>query len=258
MKRHYQIILVTALCSTFASVNAQFGPRGGMPRGPQLGGSTARLFGENSAFSATLEMQTKRGSADEGMKIPGKITFDHGNSRFEMDMTQMSGSKLPADAATQMKSMGMDKMVVISRSDKKVSYLVYPGLQSYAENPLPETEAAKPESDYKFETTELGRETIDGHPCVKNKAVVTDPQGNKYESTIWNATDLKKFPIKIEQIQPEGVTTMLFKNVNFATPEASIFDPPTGFTRYESMQTMMQQQMMKRFGAGQAQPPRSQ
>ena len=34
-----------------------------------------------------------------------------------------------------MKSMGMDTMISISRPDLKLMYLVYPGLNSYAEMP---------------------------------------------------------------------------------------------------------------------------
>jgi len=38
-----------------------------------------------------------------------------------------------------------------------------------------------------------------GRPsCVKNKVIVTDDKGDKHESTVWNATDLKNFPVKIE------------------------------------------------------------
>jgi hypothetical protein len=254
MRIHKQIISWLILSSALVSLQAQFGPRGTMPRGPLLGGSTARLFDENPTFSATMETQTKGGSAEDAVKMSGKIFFDHGNSRFEMDLSQVSTSKMPAGAAAQMKSMGMDKMIAISRSDKKVTYLVYPGLQAYLEKPMQEAEAVKPESDYKFETTELGRETVDGHPCVKNKAVVTDPQGNKSESTIWNATDLKKFPIKIEQIHENSVTTLMFKDVSFAKPEAPLFEPPSGSARYDNMQTLMQQQMVKRLSGGQGFP----
>jgi hypothetical protein len=149
-----------------------------------------------------------------------------------------------------MKNMGMDKMIMISRADKKMSYLVYPGMQAYVENPLSQADTTKPDSEYKFETTELGRETVDGHPCIKNKAVVTDPEGNKNESTIWNATDLKKFPVKIEQIKDGTVTTMLFKDVSLSKAPADTFDLPSGFARYDNMQTLMQQQIMKRLGGG--------
>ncbi|HWX20351.1 MAG TPA: DUF4412 domain-containing protein [Candidatus Binatia bacterium] len=266
MKTQSVIILTASLCLGFLSAQAQFGPRGGMggaTAGPRFSGSTARLFGDNSSFSATMEMQTKGASADDAMTMPGKISFDQGKSRFEMDLTQMKSDKMRPEAAAQMKSMGMDKMITISRPDKKVSYLIYPGMQAYAETPLQDPSAGAAASDFKFETTELGKETVDGHDCVKNKAVVTDKEGNLHESIIWNATDLKKFPVKIEQAEQGTAVTMLFKDVKLSGPEASLFEPPSDFTKYDSMQTMMQQQMMKRFGAGAGgfpppRPPRSQ
>src|SRR5207248_1768042 len=99
----------------------------------------------------------------------------------------------------------------------KVSYLVYPGLESYAVSPTAAV-AGAPE-DFKVETTELGKETVDGHPCIKNKAVVTDKQGAKHESTLWNATDLKSFPIKIVTTENGNTATMSFKNISFAKPD---------------------------------------
>jgi len=87
-----------------------------------------------------------------------------------------------------MKQMGMDKTVRILRPDKKVEYLIYPGLQAYVEEAIKNADAARPESDYTVETTELGKETVDGHACVKNKVTVTDKEGKKHECTVWNAT----------------------------------------------------------------------
>ena len=34
----------------------------------------------------------------------------------------------------------------------------------------------------------MGMKTLDGHPCVKNKVVVTDKEGIKHEWMVWNAT----------------------------------------------------------------------
>ena len=248
------MILAGSLC--LLSAHAQFGPRGGGmggPGGSGLGGSTAQLFGQNTSFSATMEMQI---GGEQPTSMPGKLSFDQGKSRFEMDMTQIKSDKMPPGAAAQMKTMGMDKIVNISRPDKKVAYIVYPGMQAYVENPLPDTSAGAPASDFKVDLTELGRETVDGHECVKNKAVVTDKDGTKHESTVWNATDLKKFPVKIEQTQQGTAVTMLFKDVKLDKPDAGLFDPPSGFTKYDSMQSMMQQQMMKRLGGQGGVPPR--
>jgi len=155
-----------------------------------------------------------------------------------------------------MKGMGMDRMVMISRPDKKVTYTVYPGLQAYVEMPLRDSDAAEAQSDFKVETAELGKETVDGHPCVKNRAVVTDKEGRKHESLVWNATDLKNFPIRIEQTEQDTTMTMLFKEIELSEPDVSLFDPPTDFKHYESMPALMQQEMMKRMGGGAGFPRR--
>jgi hypothetical protein len=237
------------LVLSLVSVQAQFGPPTGKSSpGPGLSGSTAKLFGENSAFSASLEMQTSAANDPDTMSMPGKIYFDQGKSRFEMDMSQIKSAKIPPQMAAQMKSMGMDKMIVISRPDKKVGYQIYPGMQAYLESPLPDKEAGGQSDDYKLEMTELGKETLDGHPCIKNKAVVTEKDGTKHESLIWNAEDLKKFPLKIEQTQENTKVTMLFRDLKLSKPGADLFDPPAGVTKYDSMQSMMQQIMMKQFG----------
>jgi hypothetical protein len=240
--------------ASLGALQAQPGRMGmGGPPGPGLSGSTAKLFGDNTSFSANLEMQADSGQGT--MTMPGKMIFDQGKSRFEMDMSQIKGGMMSPQAAVQMKSIGMDKTVVISRPDKKVSYQIYPGMQAYVETALPDQEATAPASDFKVDVTELGKETVEGHECVKNKAVVTDKDGTKHESFVWNATDLKKFPIKIEQTQDGHKTTMLFSAVSLSKPAASLFDPPSDATKYESMQSMMQQVMMKRFGGGAGRPP---
>jgi len=43
---------------------------------------------------------------------------------------------------------------------------------------------------------------------------------------------------------------MLFKNVSLAKPDASAFDLPSGYTKYDNLQTMMQMEMMKKMGGG--------
>jgi hypothetical protein len=244
-------LITFCLIVSVQSLSAQPGRPGGMggpPPGPGLSGSTAKLFGENSTFSANLEMQT--GSGADSMTVPGKLYFDQGKSRFEMDVAQLKGGRMPPQAAAQMKSIGMDKMIMISRPDKKLGYQVYPGVQAYVETALPEQEAASQPSDFKIEVTELGKETIDGHPCIKNKAVVTDKEGIKHESLVWNATDLKKFPIKIEHTEDNTKVTMLFQELSLSKPAADLFNPPAGAAKFDTMQSMMQQVIMKRFGAG--------
>jgi hypothetical protein len=43
---------------------------------------------------------------------------------------------------------------------------------------------------------------------------------------------------------------MLFKDITLSSPGTSLFEPPSGYTKYDSMQTMMQAVMMKQMGGG--------
>ncbi len=255
MKKILSLSLLALFGFGVVTVQAQFGPpaRGGSS-GPQFGGVIGKLFGDNQAFSATMEFQTADpGGSGKVITMPGKLSFDAGKSRFVMNMADLQGSHMTPDAAAHMKAMGMDQMVAIGRPDKNVSYLIYPGLQSYVENPLPP--AAGTNSNSKIETTELGKETVDGHACVKNKVVVTDNEGVKHESTVWNATDLKNFPVKIVADENGRQVVMQFKNISLTKPAASEFDAPSGYTKYANLQTMMQTEMMKKMGNGMGMPP---
>lgn len=242
MKNLIRILFVIVFVN-FLSVQAQ--PMAGMPPGPRFGGAMDKLFGDNQAFSATIETQMKNRSGDT-MTMPGKILFDSGKTRFETDATKMSGSKMSPDMGEQLKQMGMDKMTMISRPDKAVSYILYPGFQAYVETPIKNTTTNS--NDFDVKVTELGKETVNGHACIKNKVVVTEKNGDKHESTVWNATDLKNFPIKISTNENGNDVTMLFTDVKIAKQDSESFNPPSDYKKYNDMGQLMREQMMKRMG----------
>jgi hypothetical protein len=240
--------ILAAFCLAPSLARAQGGLMGG-GKGPQLNGALAKLFGEHKAFSANMDIEAQSGDNADAITMPAKVSFLEGKSRFDLDVTQAKGAKIPPATVAQFRAMGMAEMILISRPDKKLAYLIYPGLQSYALNPLSDEESAGSD-DFKVETSELGKETVDGHPCIKNKVTVTNAKGTKREFTVCNATDLKKFPVQI-QTNDQGVAAKLtFKDIKFDKPQVKVFEAPTEFTKYDSMQAMMQQAMMKRFGAG--------
>jgi outer membrane lipoprotein-sorting protein len=253
MKTYLGFVTALALLLTLPA-SAQRGPGG--PPAPNFGGAMSKYFGDNSNFSARMEMQTKD---DDGNTItmPGKFAFSEGKARFEMNMGEIKGSSIPPQAVAQMKAMGMDRMTVLSLPEKKSSAMIYPGLKAYLEVPFEKGDSANdPKEDYKLELTEIGKETVDGHPCVKNKAVVTDKEGKKQEATIWSATDLKKFPVKIEQTENGQKLAMFFKDVQLTKPDASLFTIPAELKKYESQQEMMMDIMSRQGGFPGAVPKR--
>jgi outer membrane lipoprotein-sorting protein len=257
MKKHNTTLVVALLSLALVSAHAQPGARGGMgagmggaPSGPDFSGAMAKIFGDNTAFSATLEMHVTDGTANGDMTMPGKMAFLDGKSRFEMDMTQVKSAKVNPQMAAQMKQMGMGNILTISDPAKKTTLMIYPGMQAYVENPLPEGNATAAPSDFKMEETELGKEAVDGHDCVKKKVTVTGKDGQPHESIVWSASDLKKFPVKIETSEGGNTVTMSFKDVKLEKPDAAQFEPPADYKKYADMMTMMQTEMMKRMGAG--------
>lgn len=204
-----------------------------------------KFFGSNTAFTARSEVRILDKDRKESMSLSMKVAMLDGKMRSEVDMTQLKSAELPPDAISNLKQIGMDRVVSILRPDKKAMFLIYPGLQACVNVPLPREEAEALDKEPKMEKTELGRETIDGHPCIKNKVIVTNDKGEKHEATIWNATDLKDFPVQI-QIQEKDTTIALsYKQVQFVKPDAKQFELPADYKQYADNLQLMQKAMEK-------------
>ena len=57
----------------------------------------------------------------------------------------------------------MDRIISVFRPDKKITYILYPGVQSYQSLPLAKGEAEALEKGLTLEKIALGKDTLDGH-----------------------------------------------------------------------------------------------
>jgi hypothetical protein len=197
----------------------------------------AQLFGQNKAFTATALVSGKGRLNKETFSAEMDYAFSEGKLLTVVDMSKMKGGA-DSEGVEQMTAMGLNKIITLVRPDKKMTYVIYPGLNGYCEFPLTMSSQGT-NAPPKIEKTELGRETVDGHPCVKYKVIITMPDEQKYESLVWQATDLKEFPIKSELSSGGDTVTTLFKNVKLEAPPASRFEVPAGLKKYGSVQEMM-------------------
>lgn len=238
----------------FASaLPAQFGPGeggllGGLSRDIRLDAVLVKLFGEEVTFSAeyTLDLQS---SQDGAATIPGKVSYLGGKTRIELDLARIQSKKFPPEAGAQLKAMGMAEMQVILRPDKKVTYVIYPGLRAYIEQ-------ATPGSEFKATSTDLGRETLDGRACTKSKVVFSTAKGTQLEVNVSKAGDLKNLPIRLASSQGGNAFIATLKNVQLTKPAVTAFDAPAGLTRYNDMQTLMQEAVLKRLAPSGGAAPR--
>jgi hypothetical protein len=210
-----------------ASVAVAQAPSGGAPT--SINSAFVKLFGTTGPFTAKVEAQVLDPYQKETVRLPMDFALLDGKVRLEIDLARMQGKDLPATTITGLKERGMDRVISVFRPDKKATYVMYPGIQSYATVPVPKAEAEVSEKSLKLEKTALGNETIAGHACVKNKAVVKNGQAPVFEAVTWNAADLKDFPLQIEIRDKRSTVRMLFTQVRFTKPDAKQFDPPANY-----------------------------
>jgi len=234
--------IVAGLLLAGVGAQAQMPGAGGPPG---MSSALTRLFGDINAFTAKADVQVVDGSQKEVAGMPMDFAMLDKKVRVEIDLTQAKSSSMPPGAAEQLNSMGMAQVVSIVRPDKQLVYVMYPKQKMMMSMPLPKTDADAAEKNSKIQKTPLGKENLDGHPCVKNKVVITDEKGENIEATTWNASDLKDFPVQIQTKEKENTSTIHFKNVQFTKPDAKLFELPTGYTEYKSPQELMTAMMKK-------------
>ena len=206
-----------------------------LAQAPSAGTPTAintafvKLFGTVGAFSAKVDTQV----LDPYQRETGRLLMDfaafEGKVRIEISLAQMQSKDLPPSKIKELKESGMERIISLFRPDKKVTYIVYPGTQSYLSMPLDKQEVDAFEKGLQLEKTALGKETLDGHECVKNKVVVKDTKGPVLQAITWNAADLKDFPLQVEMKEKGNTVRMHFTQLRFTKPEPQLFDVPTAY-----------------------------
>jgi hypothetical protein len=242
----FSLSLVVGLLGISFAAHAQL--PGATPGG--INAALIRLFGDVNAFSAQTEVRVLDKSQQETLNAPMEFALLDKKIRVALDMGQMKGKDVPPGATDALKQMGMARMVSLVMPEKKTIHIIYPDQKCYMDLALPPEESEGADKTAKVERTELGKETLDGHPCVKNKVVIAAAKGQPLEATTWNASDLKDFPIQIQTEDKGNTTIMRFKKVQLSKPEAKDFEVPTGYKQYNDQQELMLGVMRNAAAAG--------
>ena len=221
-----------------AQVPGAAGPAG-------MSSALIKLFGKTTAFAAKGEMQVTDNSNHEVSFWPMDFSILDKRIRVEIDLAQTRNRGVPAQMGAMLKQMGMSRVVSIVRPDKGLVYVIYPDQQAMLSMPLPKEDLEGSEKTPKITKTALGKENVDGHSCVKNKVVISDSTGQSTEATTWEASDLRDLPIQIETRESANTSVIRFKQIQFASPAPGLFEPPTGFTLYDSAEDLRLSVMKK-------------
>jgi hypothetical protein len=221
----------TALAIVLLAAQAAFAQVPVAGSGTGINVAFVKLFGAGSAFTAKVETQMTDPYQQVLVRMPMDFAALDSKVRLDINLAQIQSKDFPAATLDKLKQMGWDRLVNIFRPDKKATYFIYPGVQSYQEVALTKGEAEAFEKGLKLQKNALGKETIDGHPCVKNKNVFSNGKDSVFEAITWNATDLKDFPLKIEMKDKGNTVSMRFSQVRLVKPDAKQFEIPAGYGR---------------------------
>lgn len=85
------------------------------------------------------------------------------------------------------------------------------------------------------ERTPAGTDTVDGHSCKVENVTVTPQNGTPTKMKVWEANDLQGFPVKVQMETSRGPVTVMYKDVSFDAPAASLFTHPDNCRQMPSM-----------------------
>lgn len=225
LKARIPVALFLVLLSGSAAV-AQ-APSTGTPTA--INTAFVKLFGAVGSFTAKVDTQVLDPYQKEVVRLLMDFATFEGKVRIEINLAQMQSKDLPPSKIAELKESGMERIISLFRPDKKVTYVVYPGIQSYQTIPLAKADNDAFEKGLKLEKTALGKETLDGHDCVKYKVVVKDTNGPVLQAVTWNAADLKDFPLQIEMKEKINTVRMHFTQLRFTKPDPQQFDVPAAY-----------------------------
>jgi hypothetical protein len=217
-------------------------------------GNVSKIFGKNTAFTATLHDQI--GTADGFTVMVGKVAYDNGKTAYEVDLSKWvtggphgDSTAFSADEKAQLNASGMNLMDTISRPDKKLVYVVTPVLKAYVELPY-SFKPVSPDSDLKIETLVLGQEKVGRYDCVKSKITFISKSGPPEVFTVWSANTLKNFPAQIAYIlDARHAITLTFEDVKLEKPNSALFDPPIDAKKFASSDAIMNELVTPRLNA---------
>ncbi|MEI8345280.1 MAG: hypothetical protein WCG06_04335 [Candidatus Omnitrophota bacterium] len=140
---------------------------------------------------------------------------------------QFSGKLYCQDGNVRME---MGPMTTITRTDKKVVWVLMDNEGMYMEQPLSPRDAVASGSAKSGEVrrTPLGVEPVDGKPAQKFE-VTYDVEGN--QTTVFEWLD-SAWPTPVRIASVDGSWSIEYHNINLGPQDSSLFEIPAGYQKF--------------------------
>ncbi len=169
---------------------------------------------QNDPFAAMHQFSASQVVQSGGHEMTGKVYHSDNKIRSEMQMPNDRGQ-------------GMYHLMFLDTGD---TYMVMPGgnmcMHMKMDPARMKSAILQASKDTKVERSAAGSETLDGHPCKIENITVTETGKEPLKYKVWEAEDLKGFPVKMVMDTARGPVTTEYKDVSLAKPDDSLFTKP--------------------------------
>jgi len=222
-------------------------PASPLDQAPFLAAALSEVFSDSRAFSAQAILQLPGDQPNQG--IPLGFATLNGKLRWYLNLDQASSSRLDPALSAWLREASLNQVLFILRPETNALVAV-PGLKQwfeFAPPKSPEIQAKAQEKVGFLQKTEVGRETVDGHPCVKYRLDLPKERGAGEQAFVWQATDLKNLPIKFQTALNGETFTLLFRQIKDTPPDAKHFEPPAGYAKVSGPEALLQNALLGSF-----------
>lgn len=216
----------------------------GMPGGNAgFNAAVARLFGDIPVFSAMVETALTNQTDKSRLTLPMQMMKREDRFRIEVDFGKMKGTGVALQGLSALQNIGMSRMASLVLPQDKGMTILFPELKFQTRVSL--SEADLPSAGFGLTKKPLGKETIQGQPCVRNLVTLTASDGTKTEVTTWESQPLGGFPVRMLFRQDDGSMMMTFSAVSLGAPSEELFKVPGDYRAFGSMAGLMQEAMTR-------------
>lgn len=225
----------------------------GLDHAPFLAAAMSEVFSDSRAFSAVALAQLPGRSP--GQALPLGFATSKGRMRWYLNLERAQGLNLEPEVASLLREAKLGQILLLLRPETN-AVVAIPGLKAWFELPMPVPQSVKDKAQEKagfLQKTEVGREMVEGHPCVKYRLHNAGGKDSQEEAFVWQATDLKNLPIRFQARIHGEQYGLLFRDVRQSEPDPKLFDPPTGYTKIAGPEVLLQSALLRQMpgiGAG--------
>jgi hypothetical protein len=184
-------------------------------------GPTANLLTNVGGFQADCVITLGAPGANEPQKLAGEIS--------------VRGQKLRLETAPgKSKSANPGQFGIIWDAGLRRGFAFSEALQGYA--PLGATGQF---TNVAMETVPGQPDQVEGHPVEHGELTVIGADGQKWVVRVTRAKDLDNVPLLIESASEPNAFALTLTKVQPGVPGVELFQPPDGFTKYESQPVLL-------------------